>query len=79
MSEQAYQPVDKRDALNRWDRHLNKCKRKSEGQGRRYQTKYSTAARKIREGLAPRDIQKVTGICPDTVRKVQKLMDRGLI
>jgi hypothetical protein len=69
----------KTEALNRWNKHLGKCKKNSEGQTRRYMTKYLTAAKKIREGLAPRDIQRETGICPETTRRVQKMIDQGLI
>ncbi len=67
------------EAIAGWNKHLSKCKKNSKGQQKRYHTKYLIAARKIREGLGPRDIQRETGIAPDTTRRVQKMIDRGEI
>lgn len=71
--------VDKNEALGRWRKHLRICKKNSEGQQKRYHVKYLTAARKIREGLEPRDIQRETGIAPETTRRVQKMIAKGEI
>lgn len=71
--------LDKTEALSRWNRHLKKCNKNSESQKKRYSTKYLTAARKIREGLEPRDIQRETGISTDVSRKVQKMIAKGEI
>jgi len=79
MSEQAYQPVDKREALRRWTRHQTTCKHNSEGQLRKNRERHLLAAKKIREGLNPYEIRRETGICPETTRRVKKMMDRGEI
>ena len=68
----------KTEALNRWNKHLGKCKKNSEGQTRRYMTKYLTAAKRYAKGLRP-EISRETGICPETTRRVQKMIDQGLI
>lgn len=79
MSEQAFKPVNKKDALAWWNMHQRAAQHNSEGQMRRHHAKHVLAAKKIREGLTPKEIWRETGICTGTVQRVQKMIEKGEI
>lgn len=69
----------KTEAIARWNKHLKKSKKNSEGQLERHHEKHLIAAEKLREGMGPVDINRETGVGMSAIYTAQKLVAKGEI